>query len=90
MHMLSGKDLNWAELETVRVFSKSHNGHYSPWRSAKKEEATVYVNELDLLVTVLLFDDTPAVLSLGKLCEDYGYSYVWRNGKKEAEKGTVE
>ena len=25
--------------------------------------------------------DTPAVLSLGKLCEENGYSYVWKEGK---------
>ena len=27
-------------------------------------------------------DDTPAVLSLGKLCEDHGYSYEWTSGEK--------
>ena len=37
-----------------------------------KEEARVYVKELDLFVTVMLLEDTPAVLSLGKLCEDHG------------------
>ena len=46
-----------------------------------KEEATVYVNLLDLFVTVKLLDDTPAVLSLGKLCEDHGYSYEWTSGQ---------
>ena len=34
-----------------------------------EEEATVYVRELDLFVTVRLLENTPAVLSLGKLCE---------------------
>ena len=37
-----------------------------------KEDATVYVKELNLFVTVRLLEDTPAVLSLGKLCEDHG------------------
>ena len=37
-----------------------------------REEATVYVKELDLFVTVLLLEETPTVLSLGKLCEDHG------------------
>ena len=41
-----------------------------------KEEATVYVRELDLFETVKLLEDTPAVLSLGKLCEDHGYNYI--------------
>ena len=41
-----------------------------------------YVHDLDLFVVVQLLDDTPAVLSLGKLCEDYGYSYEWARGQK--------
>ena len=40
-----------------------------------REEATVYVKEVDLLVTVKLLEDTPAVLTVGKLCEDHGYSH---------------
>ena len=40
-----------------------------------KEEATEHVKELDLFVTVKFLEDTPAVLSLGKLCEDHWYSY---------------
>ena len=34
------------------------------------EEAQVYVPDLDLFVKVQILDDMPAVLSLGKLCED--------------------
>ena len=37
-----------------------------------REEATVYVKQLDLIVTVMLLEETPAVLSLGKLCENHG------------------
>ena len=47
-----------------------------------KEEATVYVKELDLFVTVMLLEETPAVLSLGKLCEDHGKTYHWTSGQK--------
>ena len=47
-----------------------------------REEATVFVRELDLFVTVMLLDETPAVLSLGKLCEDHGYAYHWTSGQK--------
>ena len=83
MHMVSRKDLNSAELETARV-SKSPttvvmttNGEVQT-----KEEATVCVRELDLFVTVMLLENTPAVLSLGKLCEEFGYSYHWTSGQK--------
>ena len=38
------------------------------------EEARVYVHDLDIFVAVQLLEDTPAGLSLGKLCEENGYS----------------
>ena len=47
-----------------------------------KEEATVYVKQLDLFVKVMLLEETPAVLSLGTLCEDHGYAYHWISGRK--------
>ena len=58
------------------------------------EEATVYVKELgiflttvnvrelDMLLTVNILLDTPAVFPFGKLCEDPGYSYEWANSRK--------
>ena len=51
------------------------------------EEATVYVRELDLFVTARLLEDAPAVLSLGKLCEKFGYSYHWMSGQKPHQEG---
>ena len=47
-----------------------------------REEATVHVKELYLFVTVMLLEETPAVLSLGKLCEDDGYTNHWTSGQK--------
>ena len=46
------------------------------------EEATESVHDLDLLVTVQILGDTPAVLSLGKLCDEHGYTYEWVSGKQ--------
>ena len=46
------------------------------------EEATVYVKELDIFLTMKVLEDTPAVLSLGKLCDEHGYSCEWINGQK--------
>ena len=46
------------------------------------EEAQAYVHDLDLFVTVQILDDTPAVLSFGKLCEEHGYTYEWANGQR--------
>ena len=46
------------------------------------EEATVHVKELDTLLIMKVLEDTPAVLSLGKLCDENGNSYEWINGQK--------
>ena len=46
------------------------------------EEATVYVKELEISLTMKVLEDTAAVLSPGKLCDENGYSYEWINGQK--------
>ena len=35
----------------------------------------VFVHDLNQFVTVHLLEETPAVLSVGKLCKDHGYSH---------------
>ena len=82
MHMLSRKDYKSAESENVRVPKSRTTVVTSNSEVQTKEEATVCVKELDLFVTVKLLEDTPSVLSLGKLCEDHGYSYEWTTGQK--------
>ena len=42
----------------------------------------MYVEELDIILTMKFLDNTPAVLSLGRLCDENGYSYEWINGQK--------
>ena len=46
------------------------------------EEATVYVKELGTFLTMKVLENTPAVLSLGKHCDENGYSYERINGQK--------
>ena len=46
------------------------------------EEAILYVKELDIFLTMKVLENTPAVLSLGNLCDENGYSYEWVNGQK--------
>ena len=82
MHLLSGKDLNSAELETVRVSRNPTTLITASGDVQIHEEATVYVYDLGLFVTVQILEGTPAVLSLGKLCEEHGYSYEWGSGQK--------
>ena len=77
MRNISRKDLNKAELETVRVSKSPTTVVTANGDVLTEEKATVYVRELDLFVTVKILEDTPAVLSHGKLCEDHGYNYHW-------------
>ena len=75
MHLLSRNDLNSAELEPVRVSKSPTTVVAANGEVQTKEEATVYVKEFDLFVTVKLLEDISALLPLGKLCEDHGYFY---------------
>ena len=60
LYMISKKDLNSAELETVTTRSPTTvftaNGEVQT-----HEEATVHVKELDIFLTKKVLDDTPAV-----------------------------
>ena len=42
----------------------------------------MFVHDVNQFVTVQLFEETPAVLLLGKLCENHGYSYESICGQK--------
>ena len=82
MLMVSKKDLNKAELKTVSISKKPTMVMTANGEVQAKEEATVYVRELDLFVTVMLLENTAAVVSLGKLCEEFVSSYHWTSGQK--------
>ena len=69
MHMISKKDLNSAELETLTT-SRSAT-------TVITANGEVSVKELDIFLTMKVLEDTPAVLSLGKLCDEHGYSHKW-------------
>ena len=46
------------------------------------EEAQVFVHDPNLFITVQFFEETPAVVSPGKVCEDHGYSHELVSGQK--------
>ena len=75
------KDLNSAELETMRASRSPTTVMTANGEVQTREEATVYVKQLDLFVKIMLLEETPAVLSLVKLCEDQGFSYHWISGQ---------
>ena len=70
MHMISKKDLNSAELDTLTTSRSPTTVITANGEVQTNEEATVYVRELDIFLTIKLLEDTPAVQSLGKLCDD--------------------
>ena len=82
MHMISKKDLSDAELETVTTSRSPTTVITANGEVQTHEEATVHVKELDIFLTMKVLEDTPAVLSLGKLCDENGYSYEWINCQK--------
>ena len=82
MHMISKKDLSDAEMDTLTTSRSPTTVITANGEVQTHEEATVYVKELDVFLTMKALENTPAVLSLGKLCDEHGYSYEWINGQK--------
>ena len=82
MHMISKKDLNSAELDTLTNSCSLTTVLTANGEVQTQEEAIVHVKELEKFLTMKVLEDTPAVLSLGKLCDENGYSYEWINGQK--------
>ena len=82
MHMISKKDLSDAEMDTLTKSFSPTIVITATGEVQTHEEATVYVKELDIFLTMKVLENTPAVLSLGKHCDENGYSYEWINGQK--------
>ena len=82
MHKVSKKDLNSAELQTMRTSRSPTTVMTANGLVQTRDEATENVKQLDLFVKVMLLEETPAVLSLEKLCEDHGKTYHWISGQK--------
>ena len=74
--------INSAEMETVRMSKNPTTVVNGNSEVLTEEETTVNGKELNSFVTVMLLEDTSAVLSLGKLCEGHGYTCHWTSGQK--------
>ena len=82
MHMISKKDLSDAEMDTLTKSCSPTIVTTANGEVQTHEETTLYVKELDIFLTVKVLENTLAVLSLGKLCDENGYSFEWINGQK--------
>ena len=72
MYMISTKDLSDAEMDTLTKSCSSTIVITANGEVQTHEEAIVYVKELDMFLTMKVLENTPAVLSLGKLCDENG------------------
>ena len=83
VHMLNKNDWSSDELDTHRKSKNPTTVVTANGEVQTNEEAQVKVYDMDLFVTVQLLEDTLAVPTLGKLCEEHGYSFhIWpRMGK---------
>ena len=81
MHMISKKEFNSADMDTLTKSCSPTTVITANGEVQTHEEATVYVKELDIFLTMKVPEDTPAALSLGKLCDEHGYSNEWINGQ---------
>ena len=82
MLLISKKDLSDAEMDTLTKSCSPTIVITANGEVQTHEEATVYVKELDIFLTVKVLENTPADSSQGKLCDENGYPYVWINGQK--------
>ena len=82
MHMIRKKDLSDPEMDTLTKSCSPTIVITANGEVQTHEVATVYVKEFDIFLTMKVLENTPAVLSLGKLCDENGYSYEWINGQK--------
>ena len=69
MHMISKQDLSEAEMDTLTKSCGPTTVTTANGEVQTQEEATVYVKELEKFLTMKVLENTPAVSSLGKLCE---------------------
>ena len=81
-HMISKKDLSDAEMDTLTKSCSLAIVITASGEVQTHEEAMVYVKELGTFLTMKVLENTPAVLSLGKLCDENGCSYEWINGQE--------
>ena len=80
MHM-SKKDLSSVEMDTLTKSCSLTIVITANGEVQTHEEAIVYVKELYIFLNMKVLENMSGVLSLGKVCDENGYSYEWINGQ---------
>ena len=79
--MMSDSDLTPKEQETIQHSKAPSAIMTANGTTHATEEATVTVCDLNMSVQAHFLKESPAVLSLGKLCEENGYLHEWHPGQ---------
>ena len=83
MHMISKNDFGDAEMDTLTKSCSPTIVITADGEVQTHEKAIVYVKELDIFLTMKVLENTAAVLSLGKFCDENGCSHEWINDQKQ-------
>ena len=84
MHMMSKRDICSEEMDRIKRSRTPTAVLTANGEVQNHEEAQMFVYDLNQFVTVQLLEETPAVLSLGKLFKDNGYSFEWVSQRSRA------
>ena len=79
--MMSKNEVTSGEKDTIRRSKEPTVITTASGQAESTEEATVYFCGLGVFVTMMLLEDSPAVLSLVSLCEEMGYYHGWKRGE---------
>ena len=70
-----------ASSHTMRLSSVNKKEKKTIRRSVTDAQAKVYSKDFGAYLWIHLVKDSPSVLTLGRLCNELGYSYSWRTGE---------
>ena len=70
MHMIFKKELSNTEIHALTKSCSPTTVITAKGEVQTHEKAIVYVKELGIFLTLKILENTPAVLSLGKLCDE--------------------
>jgi len=77
-HLVDSRTLSKQERSTIYKISDPISIQTANGDVIVDSKVKIFVRELGLHVWAYLHEDTVAVLSLGMLCDDHGYTYNWK------------
>ena len=82
INLIARKNLTKAEQQRMRkiisqILLSTANGTV-----AAEFEVDLYVSDLETTLTFLVLEDTPTVISLGGLCKNKKFTYLWEGDQE--------